>query len=197
MSPQQTDNNAEADIAADLVRRAAGGDHGAEGEIVSHYGNGVRLLLTHLCRDPDLAADLFQDTFRIVIERIRDRGIDEPRKLAAFIRQTARNLLIADNRLRGRRQTYSDSERVEASVDATAGPFEAVAAEENAGIVRDVINTLPTPRDRQLLMRFYIADEDKTSICRDLGLDSLHFNRVIHRARRRFREMLEARTSSD
>jgi len=48
-------------------------------------------------------------------------------------------------------------------------------------------------RDRDLLMRFYLHDEDKALICRELNLSEEHFNRVIFRARNRFRELLEHR----
>ena len=46
-------------------------------------------------------------------------------------------------------------------------------------------------RDRDLLIRFYVYDQDKQEICRALGLDSLHFNRVLFRAKARFRKILE------
>lgn len=45
--------------------------------------------------------------------------------------------------------------------------------------MRQLIRELPTERDRQLLLRFYVTEEDKESLCADLGLDSLHFNRVL------------------
>jgi RNA polymerase sigma-70 factor (ECF subfamily) len=51
-------------------------------------------------------------------------------------------------------------------------------------------------RDRTLLMRFYIDEEEKEKICLELNLSSLHFNRVIFRARRRFKELLIGYNSS-
>jgi RNA polymerase sigma-70 factor (ECF subfamily) len=57
--------------------------------------------------------------------------------------------------------------------------------------VRKLIGELPTDRDQQLLLRFYVAEEEKETICAELGLDSLHFNRVLFRARQRFKELLE------
>jgi RNA polymerase sigma-70 factor, ECF subfamily len=47
-------------------------------------------------------------------------------------------------------------------------------------------------RDRQILYRFYIAEEDKDRICADLQLSSLHFNRVLHRARERYRDLYKS-----
>jgi RNA polymerase sigma-70 factor (ECF subfamily) len=51
-----------------------------------------------------------------------------------------------------------------------------------------VIEELGISRDRDILLRFYIAEEDKERISADFGLSSLQFNRVLHRARERYRE---------
>ena len=60
---------------------------------------------------------------------------------------------------------------------------------ELAEIVRRVLSEMTSERDRQVLFRFYIAGDGKDAICRDLGLTSLHFNRVLFRARERYREL--------
>ena len=52
---------------------------------------------------------------------------------------------------------------------------------------------MPTQRDREVVKRFYLDEEDKDAICRDLGLSALHFDKVIFRARQRMRSLLEAR----
>jgi RNA polymerase sigma-70 factor (ECF subfamily) len=62
---------------------------------------------------------------------------------------------------------------------------------ERAALVRRVLAEMPSERDRQILFRFYLAEDDKESICLDLGLTSLHFNRVLFRARERYRELYE------
>jgi RNA polymerase sigma-70 factor (ECF subfamily) len=68
-----------------------------------------------------------------------------------------------------------------------------VLAVTRAKAVRQVLQELPNPRDRALLVRFYLRDEPKADICRDLGLTEEHFNRVIFRARERLRALLERR----
>ena len=52
-----------------------------------------------------------------------------------------------------------------------------------------MIEELGNDRDRQLLFRFYVAEEDKDEIAADLGLSSLQFNRVLYRARQRYKEL--------
>jgi hypothetical protein len=41
--------------------------------------------------------------------------------------------------------------------------------------------------------RFYLHEESKEELCEMFGLSDLHFNRVIFRARERFRELLSRR----
>jgi len=56
-----------------------------------------------------------------------------------------------------------------------------------------MLQEMPGARDRELLVRFYLNDEEKDAICQELNLSQEHFNRVIFRARNRFRELLEQR----
>jgi RNA polymerase sigma-70 factor, ECF subfamily len=181
----------EAEVATDLVRRIAAGDTAAEGILVERYSRGLLYLLRRQGASLELADDLHQETFRIVIERLRRRELDDPAGLAGFLRGTARNLVIAEHRKTARRKTDADPDGLEQAVHPAPGQLQTVLLDEEANIVRRLISELPTDRDQQLLMRFYVAEEEKESICSDLGLDSLHFNRVLFRARSRFKELLE------
>ena len=59
---------------------------------------GLLYLLKRRTRDPELALDLRQDTFRVAIEKLRGSRLDEPERLAAYLRGVALNLLIAQQR---------------------------------------------------------------------------------------------------
>ncbi|HVG10249.1 MAG TPA: sigma-70 family RNA polymerase sigma factor [Thermoanaerobaculia bacterium] len=177
----------EAENATGLVRRIASGDASAEGELVQRYSRGILYLLRRLA--PELADDLHQETFRVVLERLRRRELDEPEGLAGFLRGIARNLVIAERRKSARRRTEVDDEELAQAVHPAPGQLSAVLLDEEAETVRQLIRELPTERDRELLLRFYVTEEDKESLCADLGLDSLHFNRVLFRARQRFKEL--------
>jgi RNA polymerase sigma-70 factor (ECF subfamily) len=181
----------EAAVAADLVRRIVAGETAAEGDLGARYRRGLLYLLSYLGALPDLADDLVQETFRIVIERLRHSGLTDPAGLAHFLHGIARNLLIADWRKTARRRTWGDPGELARAVAPAPSALQALLADEEAKMVRHLIAELPTARDRELLMRFYIGEEDKETICADLGLESLHFNRVLYRARQRFKELLE------
>ena len=112
-------------------------------------------------------------------------------KLAAFICSVARNLVIEYFRRTARQENLTELAGAERPLHSAPNPLDAVLQKEKAAVVRQVINELPTDRDRQVLFRFYVVEDDKDRICADLGLSSLHFNRVLHRARERYRELYE------
>lgn len=181
----------ESEAAAELARRIRSGDRAAEEELVRRYGRGLLFHLRRTAGDPDLADDLYQETFRVVLERLRGEGIADPGRLAGFILGTGRNLFLGGWRRRSRRGegTSIDAAGIDPP-DPVPDQLDRVLKEEEIRKVRRLIGELGTDRDRQILFRFYVAEEDKARICADLGLDSLHFNRVLFRARQRFKELL-------
>jgi len=78
---------------------------------------------------------------------------------------------------------------LERLADASLSAHEVAERTEQAALVHRILEELPTERDRAVLRRFYLGQETKDRICADYGLSSLQFNRVLHRARDRFREL--------
>lgn len=182
----------------------AGGDRDAETRLVERYARGVRIVLHRHTRGgvrgADLVEDLFQETFRLAVEKLRAGELRDPSKVGAFLAAIAKNLATEHYRKAARRQTEVDSERVEAaytanegvvagSTDESSSPLGEVLQNEEAELVRRTIGELNTERDRQILFRFYIAEEDKDAIAADFELDSLQFNRVLYRARQRYKDL--------
>jgi len=124
---------------ADLVRRIQAGDPAAESELVARFSHGLLLMLRRLVRNPALADDLHQETFRIVLERLRKRELDDPAGLAGFLRGTARNLMIAERRKTARRRTESDDEEVAQAVHPAPSQLSTVLLDEEAETVRRLI----------------------------------------------------------
>jgi RNA polymerase sigma-70 factor (ECF subfamily) len=177
---------------ASLVGRIRDGDRTAEAELVGRYRRAVTVVLSGSRRDPAAIDDLFQETFRIAIEKIRAGAVREPEKLAGFLSGLARNLAIEHFRKAAKHRSAGRADP-EALPSADGGPLEDLLRSERAAITRRVLTELSSDRDRQVLYRFYIAEEDKAGICRELALTSIHFNRVLFRARERYRTLyLEA-----
>jgi RNA polymerase sigma-70 factor, ECF subfamily len=189
------DHALEAQLSTDLVRRIGQGDRRAEEDLVRRYQRGLAYLLQRRTRDPQLALDLAQDTFRIAIEKLRRGPIEQVDRVAAYLRGTALNLATAHGRKDARRGTTTDSDAVDAAADQTAGPFDNASSEQVQRIVRKLLDELPVPRDREILVQTYLEDQDKSAICEALGVDSAHYNRVLFRAKQRFRELLTSAAS--
>jgi len=179
---------------APLVGRIVAGDPSAEALLVQLFSRAVTFLLRRLTRDPSAAEDLYQETFRLVIEKVRAGELREPERLPGFVSGTARFLALGAARHGGRqRRRQGDPEAAETAPDPAPGQLARILAQERAAIVRRVLGELRNDRDREILARYYIADHDKEEICRDLNLSDLHFNRVLFRARQRYKELFERR----
>lgn len=172
-----------------LVARIERGDRQAEVELVSRYARGVRLILLKRTGDPQVAKDLGQDTFVVVIRKLRARELREASKLASFINRVAVNISIDYFRKERRFVRSPDGiiglnaphiDRQDRELD-----FDAARA-----LLKGVLKKLAIGRDREILGRFYLSDDDKQAICRDLGLSSAHFDRVLYRAKQRMRKLI-------
>jgi RNA polymerase sigma-70 factor (ECF subfamily) len=174
----------------DWATRIESGDPAAEAELVAHYQRAVSLVLLRRTGKPHLAKDLSQDTFVVVLRRLRAGELNNPNALSTFIRQTAVNISIDHFR---REQRYVSQED---DVIALHSAHEDRRAQEidNAttrAMLDEALAQLSISRDRDILRRFYLQDEDKDSICRDLGLSAAHFDRVLYRAKQRMRQLIK------
>jgi RNA polymerase sigma-70 factor (ECF subfamily) len=189
-SDPATDLAERAAASARLVARIRAGEAAAEGELIERFGRGIRFVLAGLARDPARVDDLYQETFRLALEKVRAGELREPEKLSGFLRQMARNLFLGERRKAARRVT-EDLEAADPAADPGEGPLAVTLDRESARLVRRLLAELEPARDRQILFRFYLSAEPKERICADLGLTGLHFNVVLHRARQRFRALWE------
>ncbi len=171
-----------------LVERIRAGDALAETELVERFTRGVRAILRLAGREPALVDDLHQETMRILLERIRAGAVRDPAQLAGFVASLARNL--ATEHFRQLRRTEPRGEAIlQLLEDPSPSAYEVAVLTEQAALVRRILEELPIERDRDVLRRFYLGQDSKDRICADYGLSSLQFNRVLHRARDRFREL--------
>jgi RNA polymerase sigma-70 factor (ECF subfamily) len=175
---------------AALVSRIRAGDTAAEDEFVARYSRGVLAILRRTAGRSALD-DLYQEVFLRAIEKIRAGELREPEKLSGFVCAMARNIAFDYIRRYGAAGSQPGSDSETRVTDAAAGPLDRVLQEEDDRCVRRLLLEMGSDRDRQVLLRFYISEDDKEEICADLKLTSLQFNRVLHRARERFRELYE------
>lgn len=145
------------------------------------------------CPDQELCRDIVQDTFRVALVRLRERELGEAAALSGFLRGIALNLLANEMRRSETRLTRSDEEWLGQVVDERSDPYDTVADDDLAHAVRQVIAEMKVARDRDLLLRHYVQDEPKERLCVEFDLSPEHFDRVLHRARARLRELITER----
>jgi len=173
----------------ELVARIEGGDTRAEAEMVQLYARGIRLILLKRTGNAHLVNDLVQETFVVTLKKLRAGELNKPESLAAFIRQTAVNISIDHFRKESRfvHQGGEINPLLSTHMDHKEQEFDGRKTRE---LLENALDQLAVPRDRELLRRFYLHDEDKEKICVDLALSASHFDRVLYRAKQRMRELI-------
>ena len=173
---------------SDLVDRIAHGDRVAESEFVRRFERGVRVLVRRHCRPGDpIVDDLVQDVLTGVIERLRAGAVRDAAALPSYVQAAA--VYATNAEYRQRRPTQSDS-AIEDLPDAES-PAKRLDAAQLAALLRKLLAEMPVARDREILTRFYLREDERDAICRALAIDAGHFHRVLFRARERFRALLE------
>ena len=185
-------HNEERQVAESLVTLVKQGDRAAETEMIERYSRGLRYLLRRKTRDTTLTEDLLQETWAIALVKIRDNGLDNPGRLAGYLCGIANNLSLGEKRRVNRQRTAVNSEIVALIPDESSNPFRHASRAEVCKQVRSLLDDLKKERDREILKCFYVREEDKESICKRLGINGVHFNRVLYRARQRLKSVIEA-----
>jgi RNA polymerase sigma-70 factor (ECF subfamily) len=152
---------------------------------------GLRALILRRVRDPEAAADILQDAAVTTLEKLRRGEIAHPENLGGYLYRVALNHLR--NHRRKDRSAVSSADGLAELPASDDADWENVRGRQWATAVRRMLEEMPVARDREVLVRFYLDDEDREQICRELQLSEEHFNRVIFRARNRFRELVEHR----
>ncbi len=178
---------------SDLVRRIRTGDTQAEIELTRRFERGITQILLRQTANLALSQELCQETLIIIIKRLRGQSLDNPDKLAAFIAQTARNLAIAEHRKQRRRRTEPTGEEFVEVPDDQRDQERDAQLDSAAAAIRSVLAEMKSARDRSLLVRYYLREEDKDVICKELGMTAPSFNVVLFRARSRFLDLLNKR----
>jgi RNA polymerase sigma-70 factor (ECF subfamily) len=151
---------------------------------------GIRAQLERKCGNAAVAEDLLSEAIETSLVKLREGKIERPEQMIGYVYRVALNHL-RNFRRRDKTGVSSadplDSLEDEKTTD-VAAPIDHARW---AKVVAEVLKELPAARDRELLVSFYLGEEEKESLCLRLGLDEQHFNRVIHRARERFRALIE------
>jgi RNA polymerase sigma-70 factor (ECF subfamily) len=177
---------------AELAGLAAGGDMGAFGELYRRQAPSVAAIAGRVVSNPDVVADVVQETFRRALERL-DK-LREPANFGAWLAAIARH--VATDHLRaGYRTTVEDVWSWQDRPDPRTGPD--AQAEHR-------VNLEEVMRGIALLSQ---GDAQAVTLCAHLGLSTNELAAALgvtpsaakvrlHRARGRLNRILEVRPTT-
>ncbi len=193
--PREPGTTPEASRASALAMRIARGDDVAESEMVRLYEPGMRRILRTRTDRPSDIDDLVNQVWLLALPKLRNGELRDPRALPAYLntftRRVARNYL----RLSARKTGTSDTDFVEQQASPSEGPYVRLKWTQAVEIASTLLDKLSVERDREILKRFFVHGEERERICREFGLDAVQFNKVLHRARKRFKDLAHSSIS--
>jgi RNA polymerase sigma factor (sigma-70 family) len=171
-----------------LVQGIVNGDRAAESALIAHMLPAIRVMIRrrgfHSWADID---DLAQDAVADLLVALREGRLHEHEKLSGFVARLVQNM-CSDRYQRQQRLVPLDAEPV--SADPMDLPPVHAEQQEKWAQVMQAIRALTMPRDRDILIGFYLQGTEKAEICARYRLDPAQFDRIIHRARTRVRNLL-------
>jgi RNA polymerase sigma-70 factor (ECF subfamily) len=192
-APAKTSSQA-ADWTTLVAQIKAGDDAGLE-RLYQVFSRGIRY---YLCRQlgPEELEDRVHDSFLTVVHAIRKGELREPERLMGFVRTIVRRQVATyiDQAVHKRRDQI-ELEPTVTVVDRKDGPEEQAIARQKVELMKAVLQSL-SPRDRDILERFYLKEEPQEQICREMDLSETQFRLLKSRAKARFGEIGKKKLAS-
>jgi RNA polymerase sigma-70 factor (ECF subfamily) len=177
----------------DYVNRLTQGDGDTETHFTNYFGALLLIKLRGRLRSPQLVEDARQETFLRVLHVLRNKGgIQHPERLGAFVNAVCENVLSEFFRAGSRFQQVPEN-AVE-PVDESASAESQCISEERKSVIRRVMVDLARP-DQQILRKYFLEEQDKDEICKEMGIDRDYLRVRLHRALNRFRTALQKQTN--
>jgi RNA polymerase sigma-70 factor, ECF subfamily len=170
---------------ADLVAQIKAGEDAGIEELYRLFNRGIRY---YFCRHlgPQDVDDRIHDTLLIVLHAIKSGALRDPGCLMGFVRTVVRRQVVAsiDNTVHTRRDE-TDMEHGLVVADHHDNPEQQSMATEKASFLKTALESL-SPRDREILVRFYLNEESQERICREMSLTETQFRLTKSRAKGKF-----------
>lgn len=177
----------------EYVARLRGGDAATQRHFTSYFGDLLRIKLAARVRSSALVEDARQETFLRVFAALRQGKLQQPERLGAYVNSVCNNVILEMFRTEGRHPPL-DNDTPE-PLDHREDPEQHFVNKQNREQVERVLGMLPE-KDRALLKQVFWQERDRDEICRNFGVDRNYLRVLVHRAKSRVREILEARAAA-
>ena len=173
---------------AELVDKIRQNDANGMEELYRVFSRGVRF---YLCRQlgPQDLDDRVHDTFLIVTQAIQRGDLREPERLMGYVRTIVRRQVAAqiETNVQSRKHHF-DLDWGLAVSDSGSNPEQNAIQRESQRIALKVLKSIG-PRDREILIRFYLYEQSPETICTEMGLTETQFRLLKSRAKARFGQL--------
>lgn len=177
-----------------LCQKIIVGDTQAENEFVTLHYRWLLFVVRKKFNGTDLHMDIVQDAFVLVIAKLKSQEVKQHHTIRAYLRTCAINIGYEYLRKNKKYASAIDQDYLSGLKDDQLDILDQLEWQEGIDHVKQVIDELPTPRDRQILNQFYFEEQSKTDICDQFELKPAHFDRVIFRAKQRLKALIEAKS---
>ncbi|MEJ5369942.1 MAG: sigma-70 family RNA polymerase sigma factor [Bryobacteraceae bacterium] len=179
-----------------LVDGIRGGDSTAIEELYRLFGRGIRFFLCRHLGVQDLD-DRVHDTFLLVVRSIQNGGLRDPERLMGFVRTIVRRQIAAyiEEAVQSRRE-QAELDYGSRVADYRNDPEARILREQRVQLMLEVLRSI-SPRDREILTRFYLYEQTPEQICEEMGLTETQFRLLKSRAKARFGEAGRKRLASN
>jgi len=160
-------------------------------QLIGQQYPALLLLFRRKVGNDQLADDMINQAVATALEHLHAGRVAQPSLIAGYIFRVAMNHLRNHRRKSDERPAHRDSLDVIEDLEGNIDDDDAEPLIRRQ--VRRIVEELSTARDREIVKRFYLDEQGKEDICKDLGLVPLQFDKVIFRARQRMRELFEAK----
>jgi len=172
----------------DYVRRLTEGDDETERHFVSYFSPLLLIKLKQRLRWREDLEDLRQEVFLRVLRSLRrGPGLERPECLGAYVHTVCHNVVL--EYLRGKSRSEQWDEQAREPRDPGAGIERELVAAENNRRMRSLIDEMPA-KDRFLIRAIFLDERDKDAVCREQGVGRDYLRVMLHRAKKRFRQLL-------
>lgn len=185
------DNSYEENTPEWFVDRIFKGDEAAETALYYHYKEIILFIMNTKYSGKPFIEDVLQETIIAVIDSLRQGRLREPKALNAYVRQTLYNIINKYLKGNYKRKNEDEIHSIRSLEDSNQKPDEIAEYEQRKNLVADVIDEMPTERDRKILRHYFSEERSKAEVCKILDLTPVHFDRVLHRARKRLKDRFD------
>jgi RNA polymerase sigma-70 factor, ECF subfamily len=139
---------------------------------------------------PQRTEDAYHNLILEIVNAIKNRAIRNPEALPGYAMTIARRQVFLHIREMSRDRRTADVETVVVRCAPAESPEHLALNLERQAIAERVLMALP-PRDREVLVLFYLHGKSPEEICTALNLTSTQFRLIKSRAKARYAELVQ------